>query len=351
MDLTLSGVYRIVQRLKKRDLVERIGNSKPAQYRVLPDNIPINLEGSPGVQPSPQSPLLEIHGSLIKFCNLSHVYGQLDSNRGKLGGLKFFREVDDSPYNREDFLFRFGDWLIRFTTRSALLKKLPDNRFRCPVDFDGAFEVGDGIVFPYEEKEREALERAREDFLFFLKRLRAESNGSLKIGDLTEIEFSGWTQKRHFSLNYGEDRVGLDEVDRGLKVVVDDFPDAWMDESPLKGEKCEVEGYKTLAEDLGLVRSLRSKGGLVGKEDLDEAIEVIKEEAREANEKGDGKDGGNELLSKVERIEDSVKRLAENQDKLVNVIEKVSSKKEEDVSDGGSGKVSGGDRVYGPEVA
>ncbi|WGI17166.1 winged helix-turn-helix domain-containing protein [Methanonatronarchaeum sp. AMET-Sl] len=277
LNLTISGVYRSAQKLEKLQIIERTGNTKPVQYKILLDNIPHTNGFAPGVQATAENPLLEIHGALIKFSNLNQLHSQLEDGRDKLPGLKFFYRVDDSPYNRTDYLFRFGEYEIRVTTKSGLVKKLPDNRYRAPIDLTNTIESNEGLVFPFEEEEERVLERTKNMFVSFLKRLRLESNGQLKIGALNNIGFEGWTQKREYAFNYGEDKVRLSKTRNGVRLALKDLPDGWLDHSPLPGMKAEVEGLRTLAQDLGLVRALRSQG-IVTEQLLDLKLRELVEE-------------------------------------------------------------------------
>lgn len=323
---SLSVVCRRAHKMEENDILDRIGNAKPVEYKVLIDNIPALEKTAPGVQPTAQNPLLEIHGALIKFSNLHHLHSQLEKKRSKLPQLKFFDRIDDSPHNRTDYLFRFGNYQIQITTKSALIKKLPNNRYRAPVDLSSAVEIEGGIVFPYEEKEEKAMERAKNAFAAFLKRIRSESNGMLRIGPLSDIECKGWTQKREYAFNYGEDKVKLAKTPNGVKLVIDDLPDGWLDQSPLPGEKAEAEGLKTLAQDLGLVRALRSEG-IVTKKSLDMRFEELGEELSIDN-------AGPE----IDEVNEKVEELRKTQEQLVTTLTSLSKSMNEIVKSQGYGK-------------
>ncbi|OUJ18876.1 Transcriptional regulator containing HTH domain [Methanonatronarchaeum thermophilum] len=279
LNLTISGVYRSAEKLEKLQIIQRQGNTKPVKYKILLEHIPHTNGFAPGVQPTAENPFLEIHGALIKFSNLNQLHNQLEENGDRLSGLKFFHKIDDSPHNRTDYLFRYGQNQIRVTTRSALVKRLPDNRYKAPIDLQNTVEFGEGLIFPFEEMENKVLERCKGMFVSFLKRIRLESNGQLKIGRLDGIGFKGWTQKREYAFNYGEDKVRLSKTQNGVRLALRDLPDGWLDHSPLPGRKAEAEGLRTLAQDLGLVRALRSQG-IVTKESLDQHFEELVNELR-----------------------------------------------------------------------
>ncbi|WGI17892.1 winged helix-turn-helix domain-containing protein [Methanonatronarchaeum sp. AMET-Sl] len=338
LNLTISGVYRSAQKLEKLQIIEKTGNTKPVQYKILLDNIPHTGGFTPGVKPTAENPLLEIHGALIKFSNLNQLHNQLEEARDKLPGLKFFHRVDDSPYNRTDYLFRFGEYEIRVTTKSGLVKKLPDNRYRAPIDLTNTIENNEGLLFPFEEEEERVLERTKNMFVSFLKRLRLESNGQLKIGRLNNIGFEGWTQKREYAFNYGEDKVRLSKTKNGVRLALKDLPDGWLDHSPLPGLKAEVEGLRTLAQDLGLVRALRTQG-IVTEQLLNHKIKEFAEKLQPdlINEKGvrseiyELKETQKELLDTLRALNESMTEL--RQEKPSKSDENINENRDDGVLD------------------
>ena len=319
LNLTISGVYRSAEKLEKLQIIQRQGNTKPVKYKILLEHIPHTNGFAPGVQPTAENPFLEIHGALIKFSNLNHFHNQLEENRDKLSGLKFFHKIDDSPHNRTDYLFRYGQNQIRVTTRSALVKRLPDNRYKAPIDLQNTVEFGEGLVFPFEEVENKVLERCKGMFVSFLKRIRLESNGQLKIGRLNNIGFEGWTQKREYAFNYGEDKVRLSKTQNGVRLALRDLPDGWLDHSPLPGRKAEAEGLRTLAQDLGLVRALRTQG-IVTEQLLDYKLGELVEELQLDFLSGSG--SGKEILEVKEsqkHLDNAIRNLTDSISELIRL--------------------------------
>jgi len=95
LNYSLNWVSRRIKSLRKRNLVKRVGDTKPVKYKVKVDSVTLNTiieKDNCGAVGTPQNPLIRIHGSEIAFSNLSNFYEQLNSRKGQLPRLPHFKK-------------------------------------------------------------------------------------------------------------------------------------------------------------------------------------------------------------------------------------------------------------------